>query len=75
MAGVDFLCVGDKVAILDRIISVAEESLWPAERLSRGRRKWRLSNPYNGLGLSDSHEHEHASGHVEHRHSRIARNQ
>jgi len=55
MAGVDFLCVGDKVAILDRIISVAEESLWPAERLSRGRRKWRLSNPYNGLGLSDSH--------------------
>jgi len=55
MAGVDFLCVGDKVAILDRIVSVAEESLWPAERLSRGRRKWRLSNPYNGLGLSDSH--------------------
>src|SRR5436305_1106483 len=54
MAGVDFLCVGDKVAILDRIVSVAEESLWPAERLSRGRRKWRLSNPYNGLGLSDS---------------------
>lgn len=54
MAGVDFLCVGDKVAILDRIISVAEEPLWPAERLSRGRRKWRLSHPYNGLGLSDS---------------------
>ena len=55
MAGVDFLCVGDKVTILDRIISVAEEPLWPAERLSRGRRKWRLSNPYNSLGLSDSH--------------------
>jgi len=56
MSGLDFLCVGDKVPILDRIISVAEESLWPAERVSGGRRKWRLSNPYNGRGLSDSHD-------------------
>jgi len=55
MSGLDFLCVGDKVPILDRIISTAEESLWPAEWVSRGRRKRRLSNPYNGLGLSDGH--------------------
>jgi hypothetical protein len=54
MSGLEVLCVRDKVAILDRIISVAEEPLWPAERLSRGGPKRRLSNPYNDLGLCDS---------------------
>src|SRR5437764_4032693 len=39
MSGVDFLCVRDKVAIPNRIISVAVQPLWPAERLSRGRPK------------------------------------
>ena len=54
MCALDFLCIRDKVAIIDRIISVAVEPLWVAGRLSRGRPKWRLSNPYNGLGLCDS---------------------
>src|SRR5436190_6916509 len=54
MCALDFLCIRDKVAILDRIISVAVEPLWAAGRLSRGRPKWRMSNPYNGLGVCDS---------------------
>ena len=33
MCSLDFLCVRDKVAILDRTISVAVEPPWPAERL------------------------------------------
>jgi hypothetical protein len=41
---------------------VAEVPLSPPERLSRGQRKWPLSNPYRPVGLPDSHRHKRASG-------------
>ena len=52
--GLDFLCVYDNLAILERIISVAEEPLWPPGLFSGGRRNWQLSSSYNRFGLSDS---------------------
>src|ERR1035437_1837105 len=51
---VGFLYVCDKVTILGRTISVAEDPLCPAEPLSRGQRNWPLSDSYNRFGLCDS---------------------
>ncbi|MGI8412021.1 MAG: hypothetical protein ACR2QA_05920 [Solirubrobacteraceae bacterium] len=49
-----FCEINYKAAVVDRIISVAEGPIVPAGVLARGRRKWRLSHPYNGPGLCDS---------------------
>jgi hypothetical protein len=54
IAGLDFLCVCDKVRIRGRAFSVAEDPLWPTEPLSRGHRKRPLSNSYKGCGLCDA---------------------
>ena len=53
IAGLDFLCVCDKVRIRGRAFSAAEDPLWPPEPLSRGQRKQPLSNSYKGFGLCD----------------------
>ena len=53
IAGLDFLCVCDKVRIRGRAFSAAEDPLWPTELLSRGQRKQPLSNSYKGFGLCD----------------------
>ena len=53
IAGLDFLCVCDKVRIRGRAFSTAEGPLWPPEPLSRGQRKQPLSNSYKGFGLCD----------------------
>ena len=53
IAGLDFLCVCDKVRIRGRAFSAAEDPLWPTEPLSRGQRKQPLSNSYKGFGLCD----------------------
>ena len=53
IAGLDFLCVCDKVRIWGRAFSAAEDPLWPTEPLSRGQRKQPLSNFYKGFGLCD----------------------
>jgi hypothetical protein len=49
IAGLDLLCVCDKVRIRGRASSAAEDPLWPTEPLSRGQRKQPLSNSYKGL--------------------------
>jgi hypothetical protein len=60
MTGLNFLYVCDKVTILGRTISVAEDPLCPAEPLSRGQRNWPLSDSYNRFGLCDSLRPERA---------------
>ena len=54
ITGLNFLYVCDKVTILGRTISVAEDPLCPAEPLSRGQRNWPLSDSYDRFGLCDS---------------------
>ncbi|HZL06758.1 MAG TPA: PAS domain S-box protein, partial [Coriobacteriia bacterium] len=54
ITGLNFLYVCDKVTILGRTISVAEDPLCPAEPLSRGQRNWPLSDSYNLFGLCNS---------------------
>jgi hypothetical protein len=54
ITSLNFLYVCDKVTILGRTISVAEDPLCPAELLSRGQRNWPLSDSYNRFGLCDS---------------------
>ncbi len=53
IAGLDFLCVCDKVRIRGRAFSAVEDPLWPPEPLSRGQQKQPLSNSYKGFGLCD----------------------
>ena len=56
--------VCDKVTILGRTISVAEDPLCPAEPLSRGQRNWPLSDSYNLFGLCNSLRAKRGGGRV-----------